>query len=78
MKKVKIKRFFGIVLLVTLGIFLLSYGNSKNHPTINTFILKSFISISKSEILQDPKLKNYKFDLRHLSLKVILLPSQVF
>ena len=69
MKKVKIKRFFGIVLLVTLGIFLLSYGNSKNHPTINTFILKSFISISKSEILQDPKLKNYEFDFETPELK---------
>ncbi len=69
MKKVKIKRVFGVVLLIILGVFLLSYGNSKNHPTINSFILSSFISSQKNTVLQDPKFKNYKFDFETPELK---------
>jgi len=69
MKKVKINRFFGVVLFIILGLSLLGYGNLKNHPTINSFILRSFIANTKSEVLQDPKLKNYKFDFEEPRLK---------
>lgn len=67
MKKVKIKRYLSVAVLVILGLFLLSYGNTKNHPTINSFMLRSFIS--KTEVLQDPKFTNYKFDFKEPRLK---------
>jgi PKD repeat protein len=69
MKKVNIKNFFGVIFLILLGFVLLSYGNSKNHPAINSYILNSFISYQKNKVLQDPKFKNYKFDFDTPELK---------
>jgi len=65
----KIISIAGIALAVLSGLLLLSYGNSKNHPTINGFIVKSFVSINNKGNLSMDKFRNYIFNLEKPKLK---------
>jgi len=65
MKKINLKIALKIgtpIILIVLGIFFMSYGNIKNHPSINGFIVKSFMQKAKSKSII-PDFENYTFRL---------------
>ncbi len=65
MRKINIKtlsKVFTPIILIAMSIFLMSYGNIKNHPSINGFIVKSFMKKAKSKSII-PDFKNYTFRL---------------
>jgi hypothetical protein len=55
--------------MVAFGVLLLSYGNTKNHPTINGFIVESFLKNNNKENFSKNKFKNYLFDFEKPRLK---------
>jgi hypothetical protein len=71
MKKLNFTLFVKIIVpivLLTISIFLMSYGNIKNHRSINGFIVESFLKKDSSKTLS-PEYKNYKFEFKKGSLK---------
>ena len=68
MKK-KIHTFLRIGLPVMVGLLLLSYGNTKNHPSINSFIVEAFVKKNNGNSLFLSKFKNYRFDFEKPKLK---------
>lgn len=69
MKKANIKSSAGIIIPIVFGLFLLSYGNTKNHPTINGFIVESFLKKNNKGTFSMSKFKNYEFDFEKSKLK---------
>lgn len=70
MKKYKnLKVFAGVVVTLIAAMLLLSYGNMKNHPTINKFIVKNFLKQQNKTIFAAAKFKNYEFRLDKVKLK---------
>jgi len=51
------------IVILTISIFLMSYGNIKNHRSINGFIVDSFLKKDSSKTLS-PDFKNYKFEFK--------------
>ena len=65
----RINTFLRIGLPVMVGLLLLSYGNTKNHPSINSFIVEAFVKKNNNNSLFLSKFKNYRFDFEKQKLK---------
>lgn len=65
--KIAVKIFTPII-LIALSIFFMSYGNIKNYPSINDFIVELFLKKGSSKSLSSD-FKNYKFEFKKGSLK---------
>ena len=70
MKKTKIPA-AAIIIILALGFWILltSYGNSKNHPTLNTFIGKYLAAKNNKGEFSMSKFKNYEFNFDRGKLK---------
>lgn len=70
MKKYKkFKIVAGIVFTVTIAMVLLGYGNMKNHPTLNKFIVTNFLKQRNKTVFAEGKFRNYDFKLDKVKLK---------
>lgn len=70
MKKVKI--YTPLILLIALlavWVLFLGYGNQKNHPTINKFIVKAFLEKNNKSNFSMKKFKLYEFNLDKVKLR---------
>lgn len=70
MKKVKI--YTPLILLIALlavWVLFLGYGNQKNHPTINKFIVKAFLEKNNKSNFSMKKFKLYEFKLDKVKLR---------
>ncbi|MDX9727140.1 MAG: hypothetical protein RBT38_12190, partial [Bacteroidales bacterium] len=70
MERIKIPA-AAIIIILTLGFWILltGYGNTKNHPTLNTFIVKHFTAKNNKGGFSMNKFKNYEFDFERVKLK---------
>ena len=69
MKRKKINYFAAIAFPVLTGMLLLSYGNTKNHPSLNAFMVDSFLKKQEKNESSMAKFKNYDFDFDKPRLK---------
>lgn len=70
MKKVRI--YTPLILLIALlavWVLFLGYGNQKNHPTINKFIVKAFLEKNNKSNFSMKKFKLYEFNLDKVKLR---------
>lgn len=60
-----------IIIILALGFWILltGYGNTKNHPTLNTFIVKHFTAKNNKGGFSMSKFKNYEFGFDRVKLK---------
>lgn len=68
MKKIVLNT-LGIIIVVASALLFLGYGNTKNHPTLNGFIVESFLSKNNKGDFSMTKFKNYQFDFKKPKLK---------
>lgn len=59
----------GFLVIAAAGLLFLGYGNTKNHPTINGFMVESFLNKNNKGNFSMTKFKNYQFDFRKPLLK---------
>ncbi len=57
------------VFVVFVGFIFLSYGNTKNHPEINSFIVEAFVKNNNNNSMFLEKFRNYNFDFEKPKLK---------
>lgn len=70
MKRTKIPA-AAIIIIIALGFWILltGYGNTKNHPTLNTFIVKHFTVKNNKGGVSMSKFRNYQFNFERVKLK---------